>query len=169
MDIGRPRRYSRFGITLLRAALGAYFLLHAYFVWTVYGIAGFSRLVASAGVPLPEFITWLTLIGHAIGGLILLVGYFSRLGAFLNLIIMTGALVNVHLSQGFFLTGIVIDAERGRAVAGGGMNTRSFSPSPACRFCSWGAGRSRSRKGRGATGFPTTEAVKNERAPFPRS
>ncbi len=119
MDIGRPRRYSRFGITLLRAALGAYFLLHAYFVWTVYGIAGFSRLVASAGVPLPEFITWLTLIGHAIGGLILLVGYFSRLGAFLNLIIMTGALVNVHLSQGFFLTGIVIDAERGRAVAGG--------------------------------------------------
>ena len=119
MDIGHPRHYSRFGITLLRAALGAYFLLHAYFIWTVYGTAGFSRFIASTGVPLPEFITWFTLLGHAIGGLMLLVGYFSRLGAFLNLIIMAGALVNVHLSQGFFLTGIVINAERGRAVAGG--------------------------------------------------
>ena len=84
MNIGHPRRYSLFGITLLRAALGAYFLLHAYFIWTVYGFAGFSRL-----------------------------------GAFLNLIITMGALLNVHLSQGFFLTGIVINAERGRAVAGG--------------------------------------------------
>ncbi len=119
MNIGHPRRYSLFGITLLRAALGAYFLLHAYFIWTVYGFAGFSRLVASGGVPFPEFITWLTLLGHAVGGLMLLAGYFSRLGAFLNLIITMGALLNVHLSQGFFLTGIVINAERGRAVAGG--------------------------------------------------
>ncbi len=47
-----------------------------------------------------------------------MVGYLSRLGALLDLLILMRALVNVHLSQDFFLTGIVIDAERGRAVAG---------------------------------------------------
>ena len=112
-------RYRSVGVFLLRAALGVYYLLHAYYVGYVIGIGPMAQLNASYGIPFPAAAAWFILLGHGLGGAMLLAGYYTRLGALVNLVIVSGALLFVHRTQGFFMTGIIINAAQGRAIAGG--------------------------------------------------
>lgn len=49
----------------------------------------------------------------------LILGFWTRWGALANAVAMVGAIVFVHLKQGFFLKGIIVAASKGMAVAGG--------------------------------------------------
>jgi putative oxidoreductase len=119
MLLGLEVPMAPFGATLLRLILGVVYLMHAYLGFAVFTPAGSAKFMASQGVPLPEVAAWYTIAAHGIGGIMLILGLWTRWAALANAIVMAGALVFVHLKQGFFLKGIVVDKAAGTAVAGG--------------------------------------------------
>jgi putative oxidoreductase len=108
-----------YGITVLRVTLGVVFVMHGYFAGFVYTPAGVAGFNASMGIPLPTVTAWFVILGHFLGGASLVLGYYTRIGAFVHVVIMGGAVFFVHLGQGFFLQGIIVDAAAGKAIAGG--------------------------------------------------
>lgn len=113
------RRGRDYGVTVLRVTLGLVFVLHGYFGGFVYGPTGVAAFNAAQGIPLPKIMAWFVILGHLLGGASLILGYLTRLGALVNVIIMAGAVFFVHLSQGFFLHGKIVDAAAGKATVGG--------------------------------------------------
>lgn len=98
-------RMSDYGITVLRVTLGIIFVMHGYlagFVFTPKGLANFND---SLGIPLPAITAWFIILGHGLGGLSLVLGFLTRVGALVHVVIMGGAVFFVHLRQGFFLQG----------------------------------------------------------------
>ena len=115
----RLRPYQTYGIALLRVSLGVYYVIHGYHGWLVIGVERFAALNASMGIPLPTINAWAVVLGHLVGGALLIIGLYARLGALMNAFIMAGAAAFVHIDQGFFMHGIVTNPQTGAAVAGG--------------------------------------------------
>lgn len=112
-------RASDYGITVLRVTLGVIFLMHGYLGFFVFTPAGMTAFNASKGIPLPAIMAWFVILGHFLGGASLVFGLLTRLGALVHVVIMAGAVYFVHLNQGFFMQGIIVDAAAGKAIAGG--------------------------------------------------
>jgi putative oxidoreductase len=108
------------GLAILRIALGVIFLMHGYLGFDIgpEGIAGYTTRM---GYPLSmgHALGWYLIAAHSIGGILLIVGFLTRWAALAQVPIMASAFFLHHLRQGFFLTGIVVDAPRGVAIAGG--------------------------------------------------
>ncbi len=115
----KVKHLQAYGITLLRASLGAFYILHAYYGAVVVGVERIGALNASLGVPLPLIAAWGVVLGHLAGGALLLLGLYPRLGALMNVPIMAGAVLLVHGGQGFFLHGVVTNPVTGTASVGG--------------------------------------------------
>ncbi|MBW8004789.1 MAG: DoxX family protein [candidate division NC10 bacterium] len=113
------RRGSGYGITVLRVTLGIIFLLHGYLAVFVYTPAGVTAFNAKMGIPLPAIMAWFVILGHFLGGASLVLGFFTRIGALVHVVIMGGAIFFVHLREGFFLHGMVVDAAAGKAAVAG--------------------------------------------------
>ena len=112
-------RASDYGITVLRVTLGVIFVLHGYLGLFVFTPAGMTAFNTSKGIPLPAITAWFLILGHFVGGAMLVLGVLTRLGALVHVVIMGGAIFFVHLAQGFFMHGIIVDAATGKAIAGG--------------------------------------------------
>lgn len=109
-----------FGVTILRIVLGAVYLMHAYLSLVVFTPAGVASLIGNVvGLPLATFMAWLLILVHGIGGFMLIGGLWTRWAAAANAVVMLVALVKVHLSQGFFMKAIIVDAAAGKAQVGG--------------------------------------------------
>jgi putative oxidoreductase len=54
------------------------------------------------GVPYPEIGTWYLILAHGVGGVCLVLGLFTRWAALANVPVMLGAVVFVHLKNGFW-------------------------------------------------------------------
>ncbi len=109
-----------FGPTVLRIFVGVIFVMHLYqhlFVFGPAGVAGYMEKVAK--LPAPAVFGWIVMVVEGLGGIMLVMGLWTRGAAAANALHMVGALVTVKLAQGFFLKGIITDAAAGRAVAGG--------------------------------------------------
>jgi putative oxidoreductase len=115
------RLWERLGLALLRVTLGTIFVMHGYLGLMVIGLAAVGGYTTRMGYPaaLGPALGWYMILAHGIGGLLLIVGLFSRWAALAQVPIMASAFFLYHLRQGFFLTGIVVDAARGTAIAGG--------------------------------------------------
>ncbi|MFQ5848549.1 MAG: DoxX family protein [Candidatus Methylomirabilales bacterium] len=100
------RRGSEYGITVLRVTLGIIFLMHGYLAGFVFTPAGVTAFNAKMGIPLPAVMAWFVILGHFLGGVSLVLGYLTRLGALVHVVIMGGAVLFVHVGQGFFLHGL---------------------------------------------------------------
>jgi putative oxidoreductase len=100
-----------YGATVLRVVLGAIFLMHAYLALVVFTPAGTAAYNAKLGIPLPAVAAWFTILAHGIGGIMLILGLWTRFAAAANLIVMLGALFFVHLNQGFFIQGVLVDGK----------------------------------------------------------
>jgi putative oxidoreductase len=109
------------GLAVLRVTLGAIFLMHGYLALEVIGPAGVAGYTARMGYPpaLGTALAWYLILAHSIGGLLLILGLWTRWAAVAQLPIMASAFFLHHLRQGFFLTGIVVDPAKGIAIAGG--------------------------------------------------
>ena len=87
------------GLLCLRAALGLVFMVHgAQLVFGAFGgpgIVNFAKMMGPLG--------YLVAIGEFFGGLGILVGFLSRFSAAALIVIMLGAIVKVHLPNGFFM------------------------------------------------------------------
>ena len=91
-----------YGATLLRLILGLIFLMHAYLAVGVFGFNGMVAYQAKNGIPFPEIATVYLILAHGLGGLCLIIGLFTRWAALANAGAMLGALLFVHLKNGFW-------------------------------------------------------------------
>jgi putative oxidoreductase len=91
-----------YGATLLRLILGVVYIMHAYLAVVVFGPAGMIAYQAKHGVPFPEIGTWYLIVAHGLGGMFLVLGLFTRWAALANVPVMVGALLFVHLKNGFW-------------------------------------------------------------------
>jgi putative oxidoreductase len=109
------------GLAVLRVTLGAIFLMHGYLGLAVVGPDGVAGYTTRMGYPpgLSPILAWYLIVAHSIGGLLLILGLFTRWAALAQLPIMASAFFLHHLRQGFFLTGVVVDASKGTAIAAG--------------------------------------------------
>ncbi len=93
------------GAFIARITLGIVILPHGLQkLLGLFGGAGFSGTVeffVSSGVP--AFVAILIIVGESFGAVGLIVGFLSRLAALGITIIMLGAIVTVHLQNGFFM------------------------------------------------------------------
>jgi len=109
------------GLAVLRVTLGVIFVMHGYLGLAVIGPVGLGQYTARMGYPAalgPAF-GWYLILAHSVGGILLILGLWTRWAALAQVPIMASAFFLHHLRQGFFLTGIVVDAARGVAIAGG--------------------------------------------------
>jgi putative oxidoreductase len=91
-----------YGAMLLRVILGIVYVMHAYLAVAVYGPSGMVAYQVKAGVPFPEIATWYLILAHGVGGIFLVLGIFTRWAALANVPAMLGALLFVHLKNGFW-------------------------------------------------------------------
>ncbi|OGE22531.1 MAG: hypothetical protein A3J42_05535 [Candidatus Dadabacteria bacterium RIFCSPHIGHO2_12_FULL_53_21] len=93
------------GAFVARITLGVVMLPHGLQkLLGLFGGAGFSGTVeffVSSGIP--AFVAILIIIGESFGAIGLIAGFLSRLAALGITVIMLGAIVTVHLQNGFFM------------------------------------------------------------------
>jgi len=96
----------KFGILLVRLVVGAVFIMHGYqklFVWTMSAADGTVSKFHSmgfGGYSAPA--AWTAAIAEFACGILLVLGLFTRLAAIPILVTMAVAIVQVHLSHGFY-------------------------------------------------------------------
>jgi len=91
-----------YGAMLLRLILGVVYIMHAYLALVVYGPSGMIAYQVKAGVPFPEIASWYLILAHGLGGILLVLGIYTRWAALANIPAMVGAIAFVHLKNGFW-------------------------------------------------------------------
>lgn len=102
---GKTKDYS---LIILRLALGVIFFAHGsqkFLGW--FGGYGFDATVQffDQQLGIPPALAVLAIFAEFFGGLMVLLGFFTRAGAAAIAVTMAVALFNVHLPQGFFIGG----------------------------------------------------------------
>ena len=115
------RALEPWGIMLLRVTLGVIFVMHGYLGLWVIGPAGIGGYTIGMGYPpaLATALAWYLIVAHLGGGALLVLGLWTRWAALAQVPIMASATFLHHWKQGFFLRGLILDATRGQAIAGG--------------------------------------------------
>jgi putative oxidoreductase len=121
---------AQYGATLLRLILGVVYVMHAYLVLVISGPTGMIAEGVRAGIPFPEVATWYLILAHGLGGVFLVLGIFTRWAALANVPVVLGALLFIHLKNGFwaFKNGyeyvlVLLVATLALAMIGGGALT----------------------------------------------
>jgi putative oxidoreductase len=96
-------RQQSFGLAILRILVGIVFTAHGYQKLFGFGISGVQGMFTKMAVPMPMITAPLVAGLEFFGGLALIVGLLTRLVALGLAIDMLGAIVLVHLANGFFL------------------------------------------------------------------
>lgn len=98
-DETRDRTVVDVALLAMRVVAGIIFMAHgAQKLFGAFGGPGLEKIVEMMGVPLGYLVT----IGEFFGGLGLIVGFLTRFSAASLIVIMIGAIVQVHGREGFF-------------------------------------------------------------------
>ena len=89
------------GLTVLRIVVGAVFLAHGYQKLHM-GFHSVGGFLAQVGIPLPMVFAVIVTLVEFVGGILILTGLATRVGATLNAIDMLVAICFVHWKHGFF-------------------------------------------------------------------
>ncbi len=103
-----PEKTQNYSLVILRAALGVIFFAHGsqkLLGW--FGGYGFDATVQffNQQLGIPPALAVLAILAEFFGGLMVLLGFFTRIGAAGIGVTMAVALYAVHLPQGFFIAG----------------------------------------------------------------
>ena len=96
------RDLQAWGTALLRITLGLIYVLHGYRAFHG-GARSMAGTIARIGFP-AEFsatLAWYLIIVHLVGGALMVLGFWTRLAAALQLPIILSAVALVHARQGF--------------------------------------------------------------------
>ena len=93
-------QYADYGPLVLRIVLAVVFIAHGYQKLFGMGIDAVGGMFASLGIPLPLVMAWIVALVEFGGGILLLLGFFTRYVSMLLAIIMVVAIVKVKLAIG---------------------------------------------------------------------
>jgi putative oxidoreductase len=96
-------RVQAWGVTILRVVVGVVFFVHGAQKLFVLGIPGVAAFLGSLGVPVPTLSAIVVSCVEFLGGLVLILGLFTRWVAAPLAIDMVVALLTAHLWGGFFV------------------------------------------------------------------
>ena len=90
------------GVTVLRVIVAIIFLVHGYQKFFLLGLGNTGTFFGAVGIPLPQAAALLVASLEILGGLMILLGVYTRLMAFLLIFDPLVAMFTVHLPKGFF-------------------------------------------------------------------
>jgi putative oxidoreductase len=102
ITVAPPASRLNAALAILRVVVGAIFIAHGAQKLFVFGIAGVTAAFGQMGVPLPPVTGPVVSVVEFFGGLALLLGVQTRVVAIGLALDMLGAIVFVHLKNGFF-------------------------------------------------------------------
>jgi putative oxidoreductase len=107
------------GVTLLRLVVGVVFVMHGYLALVVLGPPTIAGYVTRMGYPssLGISLAWYLIAVHLAGGVLIIIGLWTRWAALANVPPMASAFFLLHFNQGFFMK--VIEVAPGRSAPGG--------------------------------------------------
>ncbi len=115
-----------FGVTILRVIVGIMYVMHAYLSLVVFTPTVAADSMRAAGLPAPVLMAWIVIVVHSLGGIMLVVGLWTRVAAAANAVIILGALVKLHLPGsvgGFEFVLLLLAASVALILTGGGALT----------------------------------------------
>ena len=95
-------RTAAYGALILRVALGVLLIAHFAMKYFVFTPAGTAQFFGSIG--LPPALAYLTMLVELAAGVALVLGVWTRLAALAAVPVLIGAVVFVHLGNGFFFS-----------------------------------------------------------------
>ena len=95
-------RAEALGPLFMRVGVGVVFAWHG---WQKFdgGVGNFATFLGSLNVPAPEAVAWLQVIAESFGGLLLIVGLFTRYVTIPLIAILIGAISLVKVNVGFIV------------------------------------------------------------------
>ena len=93
------------GLLIIRLVFGGILTAHGFQKLFLMGPGQTGAAFANmSSLPAPEIMAWIAIIVELLGGLALIAGIATRIAAIAAAVVMAGAMVTVHLANGFFNT-----------------------------------------------------------------
>jgi len=96
--------------------LGVVYIAHAYHAYfDVTPDAMATMITKDLGLPFPDALVFYLLTAQLMGGIMLVLGLFTRWAALVNVPVMLVVVLVLQLNDGFFLRAVMTEASRGKA------------------------------------------------------
>jgi putative oxidoreductase len=107
------------GTTLIRLIVGVVLAMHGYLALVILGPQTVAGYVSRMGYPasLATILAWYLVAAHLAGGILIIIGLWTRWAALANIPPVASAVLLLHANQGFFMK--VVEGPAGRSVVGG--------------------------------------------------